>query len=243
MPCCNCRGPYTEQLIQGRTAASMTFRHPDNEVLSRVRSPEDKNKVREAFIAAGRKLFAENPPAGVSLRRIAGEAGYAPGTIYQYFADQQELFAEIRAHDMHASTEELRRRIARTRDPARRLIKLFVATAEYWLDHMDDFLVIFPAPALRPLPSTSNGVPFGRTRVVQESLQLYYETVDAFFKTLPRPPMATRLATDLLMAAVHGSIVFPHMTRTMEWSDIRAMVTKLVTTIVEQWSRAGAAAD
>lgn len=221
----------------------MTFRHPDNEVLSRARSPEDKHRVREAFITAGRKLFAENPPASVSLRRIAAEAGYAPGTIYQYFADQQELFAEIRSHDMHASTEELRRQLARTRDPARRVIKLFVATAEYWLDHMDDFLLIFPAPALRPIPPTPSGVPFGRTPVVQDSLRLYHDTVEEFFKTLPRPPMSTRLATDLLMAAVHGSIAFPHMTRTMEWSDIRAMVTKLVTTIVKQWSHQGVTGD
>ncbi len=211
----------------------MSYRQPKDEVLSRARSPEDKHKVREALIAAGRKLFTENPPSSVSLRRIAAEAGYAPGTVYQYFANQQELFAAVRAHDMHASTEELRRQIARTRDPARRVVKLFVTTAEYWLDHMDDFMVIFPAPG-RVVP-TPSGIPFGRSPVVQQSLKLYYETVDELFQSLPHPPMSSRLATDMLMAAVHGTIIFPYMTRTMEWSDTRTMVNKLVTTLVKQW--------
>ena len=62
----------------------MSFREPKNEVLSRARTPEDKAKVRDAFIAAGRRLLAEGDPSRVSLRMIAAEAGYAPGAIYQY---------------------------------------------------------------------------------------------------------------------------------------------------------------
>lgn len=218
----------------------MSFRHPKNETLSRARSPEDKAKVREAFIAAGRKLFAEEGPSGVSLRRIAAEAGYAPGSIYQYFADQQDLFFQIRAHDMHAATEQLRQLIARTRDPAKRVEKLFLGTAEYWLSHMEEFLIIFPAPSTRaPAPSPAGSLPFGRSPVVQDSLRLYYETVEAFFDTLAHPPMPPRLAADMLMAAVHGTIVFPCMTRTMDWSDTWSMVKKLVTTVVMQWSASG----
>lgn len=214
----------------------MSFRHPQNEVLSRARSPEDKAKVREAFIAAGRKLFAEEDPSAVSLRRIAAEAGYVPGAIYQYFADQQDLFFQIRAHDMHAATEELRQLIARTRDPAKRVEKLFMATADYWLNHMEEFLIIFPAASTHaPAPSPSGSLPFGQSPVVQDSLRLYYETVQAYFDTLAQPPMPPRLATDILMAAVHGMIVFPCMTRTMDWSDTRTMVKKLVTTVILQW--------
>lgn len=215
----------------------MSFRHPKNEVLSRARSPEDKAKVREAFIAAGRKLFAEEEdPSSVSLRRIAAEAGYVPGAIYQYFADQQDLFFQVRAHDMHAATEQLRQLIARTRNPAKRVEKLFTGTADYWLNHMEEFLIIFPAPLTRtPVMPRPGSVPFGQSPVVQDSLRLYYETVEAFFETLPRPPMPPRLAADMLMAAVHGMIVFPCMTRTMDWSDTRTMVKTLVATVILQW--------
>lgn len=221
----------------------MSFRPSKPEVLSRARTPEDKAKVREAFIAAGRKLFADEDPSTVSLRRIAAEAGYAPGSIYQYFAHQQDLFFQIRAQDMHASTEQLRQTIARVRSPQRRLLKLFIGTADYWLEHMEEFLVIFPAPSVDRSPAVSSaGVPFGKSAAAQDSLQLYYTTVDEYFRTLARPPMNARLAADILMAAVHGMIVFPCMTRSMDWSDTRVMVKNLVTSVVTDWGKDGPAA-
>ena len=101
---------------------------------------------------------------------------------------------------------------------------------------MDEFLVIFPpATGREPALAPAGKVPFGKSPVVHDSLTLYYETVEQFFATLSKPPMPSRLAADLLIAAVHGTIVFPRMTRTMEWSDTRTMVEKLVKTIVQQW--------
>ncbi|VTU24400.1 Bacterial regulatory proteins, tetR family [Variovorax sp. PBS-H4] len=221
----------------------MSFRPSKPEVLSRARTPEDKAKVREAFIAAGRKLFADEDPSTVSLRRIAAAAGYAPGSIYQYFEHQQDLFFHIRAHDMHASTEQLRQSIARVRSPLRRVLKLFIGTADYWLEHMEEFLVIFPAPSVSRSPAVSiAGVPFGKSAAVQDSLALYYQTVDEYFQTLARPPMNPHLAADILIAAVHGMIVFPCMTRTMDWSDTRVMVKHLVNSVVADWGKGGTAA-
>jgi AcrR family transcriptional regulator len=217
----------------------MSFRHPKSEVRSRARTVEDKEQVRQAFIAAGRKLFALNPASEVSLRKIAAEAGYAPAAIYQYFADQQELFFHVRAHEMQAATDQLRKSIARTRDPARRVQRLFEGAAAYWLDHMDEFLLTFPAPAARPAGPAPGGIPFGQSPEVQDALRLHYETVDAYFKTLPEPPISSRLATDILMAAVYGSIVFPNMARTMVWSDVMTMQRHLVATLLKGWAPAG----
>lgn len=218
----------------------MSFRPARAEVLSRARTAEDKARVREAFIAAGRKLFAEEAPSSVSLRRIAAAAGYAPGSIYQYFAHQQDLFFHIRARDMEASTEALRQSIARVRSPVRRVLKLFIGTADYWLEHMEEFVLIFPAPSAARSPARSGtDLPFGESSAVQEALRLYYETVDDFFRTLARPPMDARIAADMLIAAVHGTIVFPCMTRSMAWSDTRLMVEHLVTSVVADWSKSG----
>lgn len=218
----------------------MSLRSARPKILSRARTAEDKAKVREAFIAAGRKLFASEDPSTVSLRRIAAAAGYAPGTIYQYFEHQQDLFFHIRAHDMHASTEQLRQLIARERSPLKRVLKLFMGAADYWLEHMEEFLVIFPAPSVsRPPPVSSTGEPFGQSAAARESLKLYYDTVDDYFRTLARPPLNSHLAADVLIAAVHGTIVFPCMTRSMDWSDTRVMVKHLVTSVVADWSKSG----
>lgn len=172
----------------------------------------------------------------MSLRRVATEAGYAPGTIYQYFRDQQDLFFQIRAEDMHAATASFRRHIARTTDPAARVKKLFIATADYWLAHMDDFMVIFAPPGER---AAEDG--FAKSDAVRDILALYYETVDALFDSIPSPPLTSRAAADVLLAAVHGTVLFPHMTPGMPWTSRKAMVAQLVTTMVDAWVAQGQA--
>lgn len=216
----------------------MPARRQNQAPLSRARSPDQKADVRAAFISAGRRLFADGDPSTVSLRRIAAEAGYSAGTIYRYFFDQQELFYEIRAEDMQASSDHLAKLISSLREPASRVHALFVGTADYWLAHMDAFIVLFPAPrsGATVLTGAAGGEPFGRSAVVRRSLELYRNTVAELFDTLAQPPMPAPLAADLLIAAVHGTIVFPCMTRTMDWSDTRLMVDGLVTTVIRQWT-------
>ena len=51
--------------------------------------------MREAIIAAGRRVFAEAALADASLRRIATLAGYSPEIIQQRFEDKQALFLAI----------------------------------------------------------------------------------------------------------------------------------------------------
>ena len=217
----------------------MPLRQPDENDRSRARSAEDKARVREAFIAAGRELFGREGAHNVSLRRVAAQAGYAPAAIYRYFKDQQELFSYIREHDMHEAADRLERVCRRTRDPVQRATRLFFATVDYWLDHMDHFLVLFPAPSTRASTADAGTVPFGSSPVVQRMLALYYDAVRALFDSLPRAPVPPRLAADTLLASVHGTLVFPLMTRTMRWSDRRAMARLLVKTVIAQWVREG----
>ena len=141
---------------------------------------------------------------------------------------------------MHASTEQLRQLISRVRSPGKQVLKLFIGTADYWLEHMEEFLVIFPAPSVsRSSAVSGSGVPFGKSAAAQDSLKLYYDTVDDYFRTLVRPPLNSHLAADILIAAVHGMIVFPCMTRSMDWSDTRVMVKHLVSSVVADWSKQG----
>lgn len=213
----------------------MTFRQSPTNSRRRARSPEDKAKVREKFIEVGRELFSAHDPGKVSLRQIAAKAGYAPGAIYQYFANQQELFAYIRKHDMQAAADTFAAGISKTRDPTKKVQKLFYLTVDYWLDHMDHYLVLFPAPTRRPIPITSGSIPFGQSPVVKHILSLYYDAVEEMFASLPRRPLSARLATDTLLSSVYGMIIFPVMTSTMDWSDTRTMARGLIRSVLDDW--------
>jgi AcrR family transcriptional regulator len=96
---------------------------------ARATTDEQKKEVREDFIAVGRHLFAVEDPSAVSLRRIANEAGYSPGTIYKYFRDHRELFIAIREADMSRAVDNLEKIAGRIADPEERLRKAFLHQA------------------------------------------------------------------------------------------------------------------
>ena len=160
----------------------------------RANSAEDKAKVRQALIETGRHLFAIEGAARVSLRRIAAEAGYSPGSIYQYFQDHHALRIAIRELDMNQATDHFEAFAARIKDPVARVRKLFLFTVEYWLDHLDQFDALFGrAPHLPPLV-TDAGVSYGQSPTVQRSLRVYYGAVDALFDGWPSRSLPARLA-------------------------------------------------
>jgi hypothetical protein len=109
-------------------------------------------------------------------------------------------------------------------------------TVEYWLNHIDQFDVLFSPPLKQPPVPVADGQPFGQTAIVVRALNVYYGAVEAFFDSLPAHPVPHRLAADALLAAVHGIIQFPRMTRTMQWSDIASMAEVVIDGMLDHWT-------
>lgn len=205
----------------------------------RARADEDKAKVRQSFVVAGRRLLAVEDPSKVSLRRIAAEAGYSPGTIYSYFADSRALYRAIRERDMEEAVLVFEQLLADQAAPRQRVRNLFLGSVAYWIAHPEHFDVLFSMPDKAAAKSLDEQ--FGQTPVVVRALNLYYDAVQQFFDSLARPPLAPRLAADALLGAVYGLVAFPRMTQTMPWSDTTAMAAVIVDTMLTQWESAGAA--
>ncbi|WP_025525753.1 TetR/AcrR family transcriptional regulator [Vibrio parahaemolyticus] len=51
---------------------------------------------REQILAAAEQLIAESGFQGLSMQKLANEAGVAAGTIYRYFSDKEHLLEEVR---------------------------------------------------------------------------------------------------------------------------------------------------
>ncbi|MFC1236662.1 TetR/AcrR family transcriptional regulator [Vibrio sp. F74] len=60
-------------------------------------SPECSDK-RKLILNATEKLVAEEGIHGLSMQKLAKEAGVAAGTIYRYFDDKEHLIEETRYH-------------------------------------------------------------------------------------------------------------------------------------------------
>ena len=61
------------------------------------RKQREKEEMRTLILDAARKVFLEKGYYQASIRNIAEEIDYSPGTIYLYFKDKDEIFHAL--HD------------------------------------------------------------------------------------------------------------------------------------------------
>lgn len=55
-----------------------------------------RNRVKEYFIQAAKEMILDEGYESISVRKIGDKAGYSYATIYNYFADQNELLWEVK---------------------------------------------------------------------------------------------------------------------------------------------------
>ncbi|MBN3782862.1 TetR/AcrR family transcriptional regulator [Burkholderia sp. Ac-20345] len=220
----------------------MNKRLTPGSVRTRAKTPEDKAEVRNAFIVAGRRLLANQPHDEVSLRRIAAEAGYTPGTIYQYFDDYNALLFAIREIDLKAAIDQFETIAVSIDDPVERVRALARGSAKYWLQHPDQFDVLFSRPPYKDGVSNSQ-VLFGRSAVVRRALKIYYSAVDKLFETSKASGISSRFAADTLIATTYGIVAFPRGTHTMRWSNQYRMAECAIDALVDSWLDTGPSHD
>ena len=72
-------------------------------------SEQDAEAFRERICQAAARLFVEEGPAAVSMRRIAAELGCGTMTPYRYFASKEQIVTAVRTRGLHRFSEALER--------------------------------------------------------------------------------------------------------------------------------------
>jgi AcrR family transcriptional regulator len=93
----------------------------------------DAARNRQAILAAAQRLFEREGPAGVSMERVAEEAGVGKGTIYRRFGDRASLATAL----LDASERELQETLIRGAPPlgpGAPPVERLVAFGHAWLD-------------------------------------------------------------------------------------------------------------
>ncbi|QUD86837.1 TetR/AcrR family transcriptional regulator [Phenylobacterium montanum] len=107
------------------------------------RTPQESAAFRERLIAAARALFVEEGFEAVSIRRIAQRAGCPPMTFYVFFKSKRELLRHIWEDVFADLFAQCAPAAAGPGDPERRLAALLRAIVAYWLQHPDNYRVVF----------------------------------------------------------------------------------------------------
>ena len=107
-----------------------------------ARRDEQKAELKDTIFAAARNLVLREGFAELSIRKLAGEIGYAPGTIYLYFKSRDEIVRAICLRGFTELYEEMKG-AGNVPDPRRRLAALLRAYADFAIKNPESYRLSF----------------------------------------------------------------------------------------------------
>jgi len=107
-----------------------------------ARKDEQNAELREMILEMARELVLQKGFAELSIRKLAEEIGYAPGTIYLYFKNRDEIVREICVRGFAALAEEMKS-AADVVDPRERLAALLGTYADFAVNNPETYRLSF----------------------------------------------------------------------------------------------------
>ncbi|MBI4732638.1 MAG: TetR/AcrR family transcriptional regulator [Chloroflexi bacterium] len=100
--------------------------------------------LKNALIQAGVKILSKDGVGGLSLRKVAKEAGVSHAAPYAHFADKQALIAAISTEGHKKIYEKISRAMEKhPADPLRQFVETAWAYVEFGLEEPDHFRITF----------------------------------------------------------------------------------------------------
>ena len=111
-------------------------------IRSVARHDEQKAQLRERILATASELVLREGFAELSIRKLADAISYAPGTIYLYFKNRDEIVREICLRGFAELFEQVKS-AADVVDPRERLVALLRAYANFALNNPETYRLSF----------------------------------------------------------------------------------------------------
>lgn len=181
-------------------------------------SDAEKQVMKDKIAKTAQRLFQAQGYGEVSMRKIAKEIGCTPMALYSYYDRKIDILRTLWGavfEDLFANLETLKQR----QDPAETLTALATGYVHYWLDHADEYRLVFMADGVsQPEVSVFLDQP--------DITHRYALFADAIMKASKATPTEaqTKLKLDLLICVLHG-IAHNHITISgYPWSPPEDMV-------------------
>ena len=101
------------------------------------------NETRTLLLQAAAEEFAREGFKGANINRISKNAGFAKGTIYNYFESKRVLMLALIDDIASGHLEFMSQQVLQEGDPARRLERFFEAGFAWVTDNLAQGLVLF----------------------------------------------------------------------------------------------------
>jgi AcrR family transcriptional regulator len=187
------------------------------------RREREKAELRDTILAAARRIFLEEGPEALTMRRIADAIEYSPGTIYLYFESREQIALQLVREGFEKLVAALRPAVSGVEDPVERIRAIGTAYTEFGLNDPETYKLIFMEnakyvyAALSPQSGDAGEIEAG-DRAFDFIASAVAQAVEAgAFK-----PVEPQLAAEAFWAGLHGALSL-HITCPAMIGDIRAL--------------------
>lgn len=168
----------------------------------KIKSPEDREKLRASIVDAARTLFVERGIEAVSMREIAKQIHYSATTLYHHFADKDALLQAVCDEDFLKLANRMRE-IMQIPNLIERIQAFGKSYAIFALRHPSHYRLMFMTPRAPCNLDTTQIEPGNTEQDAYAQLKLVVK--EAFEADLFRPEIKNfELIAQTLWAATHG---------------------------------------
>jgi AcrR family transcriptional regulator len=186
------------------------------------RREREKAELRGTILAAARRIFLEEGPEALTMRRIADAIEYSPGTIYLHFESREQIAIQLVREGFEKLVAALGPAVS-VEDPVERIRAIGAAYTEFGLADPETYKLIFMENAKYVYavlgPESSND---GELTAGDRAFDFIASAVAQAVERGAFRPVDPQLAAEALWAGLHGALSL-HITCPAMISDIRAL--------------------
>ncbi|MEO7214745.1 TetR/AcrR family transcriptional regulator [Mucilaginibacter sp.] len=161
------------------------------------RKLEEKQEMHERILNGARKIFLEKGYAQTSMRNIASEINYSPGSLYFYFKDKSEIFQELHKEGFRLLLRQLRV-LEKVADPFERLKAMGRIFIQFAQENKDYYNLMFLVEEPEKMPQD------GGFQIAQEAIDSLSSVIKECQEKGKFKDMDTEDFTFMVLSMVHG---------------------------------------
>ncbi len=189
------------------------------------RKERQKAELRDTILAAARRIFLEEGPQALTMRRIADAIEYSPGTIYLYFASREDIALHLVREGFEKLVAVLAPVVAAVADPVERIRGIGSVYIDFGIGDPETYKLIFMEDA--KYVSAAFAPPSDAGGKLEPGDRAFDFLAHAVAQAVERGafrPVDPELTAQALWAGLHGALSL-HITCPAMMPDVRAVAT------------------
>ncbi|WP_431200532.1 TetR/AcrR family transcriptional regulator [Mucilaginibacter sp. P19] len=162
------------------------------------RKLEEKQEMHKRILNGARKVFLEKGYEQASMRSIANEINYSPGSIYFYFKDKSEIFQELHKEGFALLLNQFKV-LDKVGDPFERLKAMGRIFIQFAQENKDYYNLMFLVE--EPTKMSEND---GGFKIAQEAIDRLASVIKDCQQKGRFKDLDTEDLTFMILSAMHG---------------------------------------